>query len=302
MLVPYLFGCGDVSNDIFTEDGDFLSAFPDEAGQSVGFEQDTLQPSARAAIGDRADLVELSVAIGSEVNTFVFTLLGAVDQLRELQPAERTGDSRRWGPYDWECGVSLSARMTRDVGVFDWSFSGHTAGDDEATVFYGRHYAGDTIEGGDGSFVWDHSRYAGWCDIDEAGTLTAEYDNRDGIDLVVWITGYSQGGAAVPDRAYAYSRTDQAGDFQFRTQTDLDWDESRELASVTVRDRWVPGSGGRSDAVVTGGGLGDSELVWSQCWDAGGFLTYSGDNLGLLEQLGDPATCMFADEGHLDRI
>lgn len=302
MLLILLFACGDVSNQVFTEDGDFLSAFPTESGQSIAFEADTVAPDARAALGERADLVDLSVAISRDVNQFVFTLLHAVDTLRELAPAERGENSRRWGPYTWECGVDLSARMARDVGVYDWSFSGRTAGEDESTLFYGRHYTGDTVAAGDGSFVWNHSRYADWCGLDESGSLTVDYDNREGIDLVVAIEGYSAGGVAVPDRSYAYLRTAELGDFQFRTDADLDWDESAELASVTVRDRWIPGAGGRSDAVVTGGGLGEQELVWSQCWDAGGLLRYSADNLGITPEVGMLADCPLAEVGRVDRI
>lgn len=302
MLLILLFACGNVSNQVFTEDGDFLSAFPTESGQSISFEEDTVATGARAALGERADLVELSVAISRDVNHFVFALLGAVDTLRDLPPAERTDDSRRWGPYTWECDVALSAKMTRDVGVYDWSFSGHVANEDESTVFYGRHYAGDTVAGGDGSFVWDHSRYASWCGLDESGILQVDYDNREGIDLIVAIQDYSANGIVHPDRTYAYRRTAELGDFQFRTDADLEWDESDELASVTVRDRWVPGSGGRSDAVVTGGGLGEQELVWTQCWDAGGQLTYSADNLGITPEIGAEGGCSLSEVGRVDRI
>lgn len=302
MLLILLFACGNVSNHVFADDVDFLSAFPTEQGQSIAFEADTVESQARAALGERADLVELSVVISRDVNKFVFTLLAAVDKLRDLPPAERTENTRSWGPYSWECGIDLSARMTRDVGVYDWSFSGHTAGADESTVFYGRHYAGDTVLGGDGTFVWDHSRYAEWCGLDESGTVSVDYDNREGIDVTVGIEGYSADGVGYPDRAYAYRRSPELGDFQFRTDADLDWDESDELASVTVRDRWVPENGGRSDAVVTGGGLGEDELVWSQCWDAGGGLSYNGDNLGITQEVGTIDACGFADVGRVDRI
>jgi hypothetical protein len=199
--------------------------------------------------------------------------------------------------------------MSRDAGVYGWSVGGHVASSNDssgdggdATLIFGTHYAGTSVAGGDGQFTWDHSRYSQWCDLDETGVLTVDYDNREGVDLLVQIAGYSKQGAEASDKTWTYSRTDEVGDYQFRTSTDLADDGSDEEATVTMRNRWIPGTGGRSDAMVTGGGFRDQTWTWSQCWDARGRLTWEGDDLGLIEESGNAADCVYGDVAEVDRI
>lgn len=301
-LLVTLLGCtGGVSNQIFEDDANFLAALPDESRQTVGLDADTTDEAARG-LGDRADLVDLSVGIAGEVNAFVFRTLSVVDAVRELPPAERSADGRRWGPYDVDCGVSASLLMSREFGVYGWSVLGNPGEGDDATVLYGTHYAGTSVAGGDGTFVWDHSRWASWCGADETGLVAVDYDNRDGVDLLVQVDDWSRDGEAPTDWTYAYRRTAELGDFQYRTVGDLEADGSDELATVTVRDRWVPGVGGRSDALVTGGGFGAETWRWSQCWGPTGRLLYQDDSLGLVDALGEAEACLYTDVGVADRI
>lgn len=300
-LLLSLMACGDVSNDIFDDDADFLAALPAAERQTVGFSEDTTEAEARG-VGERAELVDLSVSIGSGVNAFVFNVLGLVDHVRTLPPTERTQDSRRWGPYTDGCDVDATLLIARNLGVYDWSVSGHPPEGDDAVVLYGTHFSGTSVSAGDGSFVWDQGRYSGWCGTAETGLVTVDYDNRDGVDLLVNVTGWGDGTTEPTDWRYAYSRTESAGDFQYRTREDLADDGSDELADVAVRDRWVPGTGGRSDAVVTGGGFGGAEWRWSQCWDARGVLRWETDNLGVFGESGDASLCAFADAVEVDRL
>ena len=302
LLLPLLVGCGDpVSNQIFEEDADFYAALPAESRQTVAFSDDTTDEEARG-LGERADLVDLSVLVAADENAFIFTLLGVVDTVRTLPPAARTEDTRRWGPYSGDCGVDYGLLIARTSGVYDWSVSGHAAGEDEAIVLYGTHYAGTTVAGGDGRFVWDHSRWAAWCGDTATGLMTVDYDNREGVDLIVNLDDWSTDGSVPRAWTYSYARTDDAGDFQFRTETDLADDGSDDVATVTVRDRWIPGDSGRSDATVTGGGFGDATWRWSQCWDGHGRLTWQEDSLNLLPAEGDAAECPFAESAEVDRI
>lgn len=300
MILLFIFACGTVTNGPFDDDANFLAALPDEARQTVGFGDDTTDAAARG-LGDRADLVELSVVIAAQVNGFVLGTLGLVDRVRELPPTERGDNTRRWGPYEGDCGVSASLLMSREFGVYQWSVLGHPTEGDDGTVLYGTHFSGETVVGGDGSFVWDHGRWASWCGLDESGLVTVDYDNRDGVDLLVLVEHLSLDGAEPTDWTYAYTRTDTLGDFQYRTVSDLAEDGSDELATVTVRDRWIPGTGGRSDAQVTGGGFGDTLWQWSQCWGATGRLTFQTDSLALTETVGNEADCVF-EAAEVDRL
>lgn len=301
-LLLTIFGCtGEMSNELFLDDANFLAALPEQSRQTVAIADDTTDEAARG-LGERAELVELSLLVAADVNTFVLTTLGLVDAVRDLPPAERTADGRRWGPYEGECGVSASLLMSREFGVYSWSVLGHPADGDDATVLYGTHYAGTSVAGGDGTFVWDQSRWAGWCGESATGLLTVDYDNREGVDLLVAVDDWSAAGVDPASWTYAYTRTPELGDFQYRTVTDLADDGSDELATVTVRDRWVPTEGGRSDAAVTGGGFGGQTWRWSQCWGPTGRITYQEDSLELLDQVGDLDDCVYPDAAEVDRL
>ncbi|GDX79688.1 hypothetical protein LBMAG42_14990 [Deltaproteobacteria bacterium] len=301
LLLLGALGCGNVSNDIFDDDVDFAAALPEESRQTLSFSDDTTDEAGRG-LGERADLVELSVAVAGGVNAYVFAVLGVVDAAIELPPSERTEDTRRWGPHTGECGVDFTLLMSRSAGVYDWSVSGHAAGTEDAVLLYGTHFAGTSVAAGDGRFVWDHSRWNEWCAGTETGLVEVAYDNRDGVDLVVGVNGWTTTSGDVEDWTYAYRRTGSLGDFQYRTVTDLEGDGSEELANVAVRDRWIPGEGGRSDATVTGGAFGEDPWVWSQCWGPTGRLLWQEDSLAITEQVGVAAACAFTDVAGVDRI
>ncbi len=301
-MLLYLFACGDMSNSIFADDADFLSALPSEERQTIPYEDDLTNDAARAAVGEQADLVTLSLSTSQGVNAFIFRLLGVVDYVRSLPPSERTQDSRRWGPFEVDCGLDVSARMSRASDVYDWSFSGRQSGDEEVTFLYGTHYAGSTVASGDGQFTYDHGQLGEWCDSGEAGVLTVDYDNREGIDLVVVVDDYTGGATEDLSFTYALRKTAEEGDFQYRYIGDIEDDGSTDDATVEVRTRWVPGTGGRSDAFVTGGGFAEREWRWSQCWDALGRLTWEGESLGLFEESGDASACVYGDVVEVDRI
>lgn len=300
LLLALAAGCGTVSNGPFDDDADFLAALPSEERQTLSLAEDASATAGRG-IGERAELVELSVGVASTVNGFVFGVLNLLDGVRSLPPTSRTEDGRRWGPAELDCNVDGSLLMIREASVYDWSVVGHQAGEEaDSTVLYGTHFGGSTVEAGDGVFVWDHTRWSSWCGVDEGGLVSVQYDNRDGVDLLVALDDFYREGEAPADRGYAYRRTPELGDFEYRTEADLDG--SGEAASVEVRDRWEPGVGGRSDARVTGGRFGDETWEWSQCWGATGALVYEVDNLGVVDEAGSAADCVFADAAGLERI
>lgn len=300
LLIALAAGCGTVSNDPFADDAEFLAALPSEQQQTLRFSEDATSEAGRG-LGERAELVDLSIVVASTVNGFVFGVLELLDGVRGLPPASRTEDGRRWGPAELECNVDGSLLMSREASVYDWSAVGHQAGEEaDSTVLYGTHFGGASVAAGDGVFVWDHSRWSSWCGADEGGVVSVAYDNREGVDLVVSLEGFYRAGEAPSDRAYAYRRTEDEGDFEYRTVADLD--DSGSAADVEVRDRWVPGVGGRSDARVSGGRFGDEVWEWSQCWGASGALVYEVDNLGFVEESGSVADCAFDEAAGLERI
>lgn len=310
-LLAGLVGCGDnpVSNAIFAEDAEFLAALPSADRQTVSLEDEATAGArgmvglAKAELGDVPELLQLSYDTAVSANVPVYQVLGTVDAVRDQPPSSRTEDGRAWGPFDVGGGVDVAVAMTRSgAGLYQWSIDASADGQG-AVVAVGTHYAGDTVAAGDGAFTWHIGDYAALLGDPSTGTLVVDYDNREGVDLVLDLQAWSDGSADPVDQQYAFRRVDGQGDFQYRTPWDPPGDAVDELATVEVRSRWIQGVGGRSDAKITGGGLGIS-FKWSQCWDAGGSMTWQWTypRAEALPELGDEASCPFADFAEVDRI
>ncbi|MFZ5475622.1 MAG: hypothetical protein ACOZNI_02505 [Myxococcota bacterium] len=151
----HLLACGNVSNQIFTSDAEFLAALPSAETQTLVFE-DGLADGGPALLAGTSDVVDTS-------NGFVASVLGVVDDVRTLPPSARTEESRAWGPYPIQNDSDVDAEIVRvGDGRFDWTF--HCAnGGETRTIVSGIHYAGDTVAQGDGAFTW-FAGDAGWCD------------------------------------------------------------------------------------------------------------------------------------------
>lgn len=292
MLLLHLITCGDISNEPFLEDAEYLAALPSEKRHTVDLEEpeaDVMEPS----------LLTNTTLISHAVNGTILLLLENVETVRALPPTTRSPVQRTWGPYDRGAGLQVSAQMTRSgFGQFDWEF--HGLKDREDVIFLsGTHQAGETVSAGLGDFVWDYGATAALQGEVGAGVLTVVYDNREGVDLLVDIGDWNQPGVFTGDFGYAYRLVGGAGDFQYVTSEVPEW--SAEVAFYSVRTRWIVGQGGRSDAVVTGGGLAEP-LEWVQCWAASGAGVYDYDTLGVTEPYGDQADCVHSDFARVDRL
>lgn len=296
LLLPLLAtGCGDISNAWLLEDAEFLDALPSEARHTVALDADTAK-----GLGDAPELLLASYQVAQSVNRPIFEVLGAIDDVRETRPTERTADGRRWGPYPLRSGVEVEVWVERTGGGrFDWGVDAIADGDTFPYIA-GTHYAGETVAEGDGQFTWTFDEVAVRAGDPARGTVEVDYDNREGVDLLVFIDGVTDGTAAPVSADYAYRALDGEGDFQYVTPWDIDSD--RVFEDVSVRTRWMLGDGGRSDAVLSGGSFGAYVMRWSQCWDRGDGLVYQADDLGLVEALGAESDCRFPTFAEVDRL
>lgn len=293
-----LAACGDISNAWILEDAAFIDALPTESRHTVALDVAT----AAKGVEDAPSLLQLSYGVATDVNGTILQVLRTIDEVRALRPDERTEDGRRWGPYAWQEGVDVAVWVDRaGAGRFDWGVEVLTA---DATVPYitGTHYAGDTVAAGDGVFTWTFDDVAALVDGGARGTVEVDYDNREGIDLLVAIDGVTDGSTAPVTADYAFRLVAGEGDFQYATTADLGDTPDGSPEDVRVRTRWYQGGGGRADAVITGGTLGGLVEQWTQCWDPTLALTYEHDEFGLVTPSGDEGACVFPAFAEVDRI
>lgn len=302
LLLPALLlpGCaGPITNELFHADAAFLAALPAAERHTVHWEAETVEAvrSPAPLPGGAPDLRADTEAMCTQLNAAVLGMLEFVDTVRAYAPTEREADLRRWGPWSLQEGRApfLQVEIGRSgVSEYGWAFALSDLKSGPWTPFFtGTHFAGATVAGGDGWFTADAGILADALGEDRQGVVEVDYDNRDGSALVVSFQGWQEPGEAPWDATYLYTEI-AAGDRDFQYDTAADLVTGEALEAVAVRTRWTPEGAGRSDARVSGGDLGEV-LTLSQCWDAGGTLTWQADSHGLFEDMGDVSTCAFAE-------
>jgi hypothetical protein len=292
-MLLHLLACGDVSNAIFTDDADFLAALP--AVDRHGIVVPDLADG-----DDVGELVVVTETMAGSANGIVAYVFDTVDVVRTLPPTARAEDSRTWGPYAIDGGAQAEAEIVRGgAGRFDWSFRCTLRGEAASTA-WGTHYAGDTVAQGDGQFTYDAAGVSRCTGDDVGGSIVVDYDNRAGVDLLTHVDAWTDDGSEPVSYDTAYTLDELVGDFQ----TALDWNVDQQAATerVALRTRWVDGEGGRSDAVVSGGDLGETVERWTQCWDADGAVTWEWDSEGWFPETGDAAACPYDAFAEIDRF
>ena len=290
-----LVGCGDISNAFLLEDAEFLDSLPAESRHTV-----LLEPE-REPEEEAPSLLVTSLEVSTTVNGVLLQLLASIDYVRTLRPTERTPDGRRWGPYPYTDDVDIEVWNNRSgAGRFDWGADA-VSSTRTLTYLFGTHYAGDSVAAGDGEFSWLLGDSAEMLGGSATGELIVDYDNRDGIDLLVDIVGVSDGFGPPLTARYAFRLVEGEKDFQYTYQADVVGTDG-VLEDLAIRSRWDGSVGGRADVLVSGGTLEADVERWTQCWDDAPALTYEGDERGWFPSTGDESACVYPTFAEVDRI
>ncbi len=310
-------GClGNITNEPFSEDALFLAALPSQEQHSISVadQQQAATDTGLAAedswgtdfpsgaepvSSDDLDLLAMTEDVSASINDAIFTMLGYVDLVRASPPTERGDDYRLWGPWSMSDGSGnyIKTRILRSgEGYYEWSFQiASTTGGPWTAFFTGAHLGGETVEQGVGEFLEDITAFALVESTSDRGTVDVQYDNRDGVQLAVQIEDLEVDDLSQVVSALYWYQQDQegTGEFEFQTWADLDGaglDENTE-----VKTRWSSDQAVRSDASLSAGDLGQTEILISQCWNQDHELVYQWDSAGILEFLGDEADCPYVE-------
>ena len=112
---------------------------------------------------------------------------------------------------------------------------------------------------------------------DDMGVVTFVYA-QDAASHVVAATGegiYDEEQQMPIDVEYFYGRSDEGyAVLEFNTPAEVDEEAGSQLEDLHITTGWLYNGDGRSDAVVTGGDLGDATASLTQCWGADHLQTY----------------------------
>jgi hypothetical protein len=291
-LALLLTGCGGLTNAPFLEDAAFRAALPSAERARISVE--TAGEEGRRGQLDRLWMLALTYDVAFGINAHVQGVLGTVDDVRALRPDGRGEDWRSWGPYPLEEGQQITATMARDGETYAWRFDVDPGdGGEGVRPLYGEHLAGESVASGVGTMVLDFDAWEAAGFGRTAGVATIAYDLRRGRSMRVELDGVGDPADPPQDAEVWFSLEGGRGRFEYQTPADIN--DNGVLEELTVVTRWERGGPGRADAEVTGG---DAEgWTWriTQCWSAGAELVYEGDDLGLIETVGDESACAFAE-------
>lgn len=321
-------GCHDpFSNQWFEDDALFLAAIPDEervttrvpvaddAERRGSWGEDAPPPPAPGI----ASLAVWTWQASWELNTFIATVLYAVEWVTSTPIAWRSEYERIWGPVDADddpaTDLAIWLYMDRLAdGVedrFDYSLEwrgADTARDGGIVPIRGSFVAGASPREGVGDFRVD---YALMHELEQAyppedpepdpvtgGELVVDHDYRDGVvELAVGLRGVTTATGGPWDADYAFTvETSGAGWFEYAADGNLEDSDPTILEHWEIRTRWQADGAGRGDARISGGELGGFDYVVTECWDEDLRRTYYGDDTGFTVEWGDPDHCVFPDQ------
>jgi hypothetical protein len=271
-----LSACGNYS----TEDLRFLAALPQR--QDLTFE---VPAGGRAGAlsacppGNARWWLEAKPT-SDNINAGVDFLLSLVDAVRRVPPTWRSGDARRWGPFDdekhpgHEIEIVMSRSYPAELGGaarYTYAFEARRKGTAAFAPILAGAFDGGSASDGKGWLVLDFDaiRALGMDDPSTpAGTMQVAYDRA--TDPVTLQLALSAGGFGVVDFGYRYAGYAAGGgvfDFAIRDATN-----GNLYAVSTGFD--AQGAGRAQVGFRTPGGF---EGGFQQCWDAGACLVYVKD-------------------------
>ncbi|MED5373689.1 MAG: hypothetical protein VX899_21910 [Myxococcota bacterium] len=260
-----------------------------------------VQDGAAKAAGEWSQAYLFTASTTRSINGLTGFVLGMVDTITDYPASYVDGDQNHavWGPWSDALDPvdTLLSVQLQDDGSTSWQFQQKPKGADDSeyvAVIVGEVDAGSTREVHSGRFYIDFDMINA---LDPNQSATGEYAvdyevDEEGVRGEAAFNDF-QDGAEPVDALYRYDQVHEG-----EGSMDLGWttagaDEEAELLYV-VRSRWTEVGEGRSDALVTGGELGDNVALSSECWDTSFSSVYKETSWqGVVE--GEQGACAFAE-------
>ena len=254
------------------------------------------------SVGDRSEYAQLTREITGEINGGIGEVLGLVDEISSYPPtwADEDQDTALWGPWldDGIHGQMWVQRHADDA--YTWAIEIRPEGSAEdawVPVLAGEVDPGATDLASRGRFYMDFTaiRDNGGED-DITGEMAVDYEILEtGAAATVYFGDISEDGAIPADGGYYFEHERGVGGMMdVAVESDVSDPANGVLETVILRSRWAGGSGGRTDAYVTGGDLGALTYTETECWDAGHGVVFHENNYELTRE-GDEADCAFTE-------
>jgi hypothetical protein len=254
-----------------------------------------------AAVGDLATFYVATRGVTLTFNGGSAWVLILIHTIVQFPVTSVSGNTYTWGPWS---GSALDPAIYKlDVtanadGTYDYVFSGHAKSDATAHFLTLIDGHADPTPGelkGNGTFLLDFDASRVVDPIDNAnnhGQVDVNYNLATRhLDLTIMSTD-ANGQAASADYAYDEG-VDGSGNMTFDVLANVGGTAAEE--DLTLRSRWEANGAGRGDARITGGDLGSTSAIASECWSSSFLRVFYTDNASFNPTEGDATQCAYTD-------
>ncbi len=262
----------------------------------------TQSPSTQPQLGQLAAFYVATRGVVATFNGGTAWVLILIHTITQFPVTSVHGNVYEWGPWS---GSALDPAIYKlDVtanadGTFDYTLSGHAKSDpnpaDFAAIIQGHAVPGANDGPGTGMFLIDFDAARAVDPVANAnnkGQVQVDYDiPSKHLDLAITTTD-ANGQAVTANYTYDEA-TDGSAQMVFDVLANLGGTSAEE--EVTLHSRWLATGAGRGDARLTGGDLGATQAIASECWNTAFDEVYYTDSVNFLPTEGDPTQCVYTD-------
>ena len=262
LVLPLAIGC-DLPPNTYRE------VLPDD---QLLVELSDLSPQARS-VGDPSQYHGLTHDLLAERNLGLGAVLLLIETITLFPPswADTTHETAQWGPWIENGRYGKLWVQALPEGAYTWAIDMRPEDGDEdiwTSVLVGDIDPGATGVQSTGSMVVDFtSLEALGASEGLTGSMTVDYASSPEVtSTTVMFSDLVAFDSTIPDGSGTHVdyTPGQGGVMDVVVQLDVTDDGSEERA--TLRSRWDLSGSGRTDALLTGGDLGDRTFTETECW------------------------------------
>jgi hypothetical protein len=273
---------------------------PDEIARAIPTaEQVSIKlPNSGKTLGELANYYVVTRDVTHSLNGGTAWVLILIHSIVQYPVTSINGNVYTWGPWS---GALDPAEYKLDVtantdGTFDYELSGRNktvAASQFEVVINGHAVPGATDGTGNGDFGidFDAGHRVNPVDSGDArGQVAVQYDlAARHLDMHAMAPD-ANGQLASFDYAYNES-LDGGGDMVFNANGNAGG--TAALENIVIRSRWQGDGAGRGDARLTGGDLGATQAIASECWNTLFRRVFYTDNVNFEPTEGDVSSCAY---------
>jgi hypothetical protein len=258
-----------------------------------------LPAGAARTVGQLADWYVATRNVTRTFNGGTAWVLVLIHSIVQYPVTSVSGDTYTWGPWSDALDPAEYKLDVREVGdgTYEYKLSGRSktqANSEFEVVIDGKADPRPGALKGNGMFVldFDAGRRVNPIDAgDGRGEVTVTYDlAAKHLDLDI-VSVDDRGQPVTAD--YAYNEiAGGGGDMLFNISGNAGGTTLNE--QITLRSRWQATGAGRADARLTGGDLGATSAIASECWDTLFQRVYYTDSVSFAPTEGLASACTFA--------